>query len=135
MRALLDHPLIVDLLALSLPAADFVVAGSGPMLAHGLIDDPSDLDVVARRGAWDIAVGLGEVEPAPFGPVRRVVLLDGRIEILDGWFPEIWSVADLIAGATVVAGIRFAAMDVVRKSKEILDRPRDHRHLELLGDK
>lgn len=132
MRALLDHPLIVDLLALGLPTADYVVAGSGPMLAHGLIDDPSDLDVVAREAAWDVAVKLGEVEQAPFGPVRRVVLLDGRIEILDGWFPEIWSVAELIAGATVVSGIPFVSLDVVRRSKEILDRPRDHRHLEIL---
>jgi hypothetical protein len=135
MRVLLDHPLIAALLALGLPPADFVVAGSGPMLADGLIDDPSDLDVVARGAAWEKAINLGEVEPAPFGPVHRVVLLDGGIEILDGWFPDLWSVDELIDGATVVDGIRFADMDVVRRSKEILDRPRDHQHLELLGDR
>ena len=42
-----QNPLIKKLFSLNLPKEDFAVFGSGPMFAHGLIDDLKDLEVIA----------------------------------------------------------------------------------------
>lgn len=127
------HPAFRVLEGLALPREDFVIAGSGPLLARGIIDDVADVDVVARGAAWRRAAELGEVTPAPFGGVRHVVLGGGKVEVLDGWLPDLWSVDELIAGAEVVGGLRFVRLDVVVRTKESLRRPRDREHLDLLA--
>lgn len=130
---LTDHALIRQVLALGLPANDFVIAGSGPLLAHDIRWEVGDIDVVARGAAWNRALALGEPEAAPFGDgVRRVLLLDGRIEILNGWFPDIWTVDELIDGAEVIDGLRFAALENVRVWKTLLGRSKDHLDVKLI---
>jgi hypothetical protein len=122
------------LLSLELDVDDFVVAGSGPLLARGLVASISDLDVVVTEAAWRIAVKEAKPEPAPFGPVNHVLMFDGALEILDGWFPELWTVAELIRTADEFEGIRFVNLGVVRRSKEILGRPVDLRHITLIDE-
>ena len=62
----LAHRFFRELRSLRLPADDFVICGSGPLFARGWIDDPGDLDIVARGAAWEIVAGLGTVEAAPY---------------------------------------------------------------------
>ncbi|MEU8380699.1 hypothetical protein [Streptosporangium sp. NPDC048865] len=129
----MDHPLIREVLSLRLPADDFLVAGSGPLLALGIRDDIGDVDVVARDKAWSRALSLGTPGPAVFGGgVERVQLLDGRIEILNEWFPEIWSVDDLIERSSVVDGVRYASLEDVYHWKRKLDRPKDRKDVILI---
>lgn len=64
-----EQPLFRSLASLDLPADDFIIAGSGPMLAHGIRSTLGDLDVVARGAAWDKALTLGTPRQPP--RVRR----------------------------------------------------------------
>ncbi|MGW5685443.1 hypothetical protein [Nonomuraea sp. NPDC003754] len=132
MRAI-DHPLVRALLSLELPPADFVIAGSGPLLAHGIKDDIRDLDVVARGQAWARACAFGAPEPSPFGEhVEKVAVLDGRIEIFNGWFAEAGTVDELIARSEVVDGLRYESLADVRRWKRLLGRPKDRADLALI---
>lgn len=129
----LEHPLFLSLLSLDLPRADFAIAGSGPLFARGWIDSIGDLDVIARGPAWDQARKLGKVADAPLSTVQRVSLLDDRVEVLDGWFPEIWSADLLIDGADMLLGLRFVKLHIVAETKKMLNRPQDKLHLAVLA--
>ncbi|GIF46766.1 hypothetical protein DFJ67_1456 [Asanoa ferruginea] len=128
----LHNPCFVALLKLGLPTEDFAIAGSGPLFARGWIEEISDVDVVARGAAWRQAAALGKIARAPFFPVNRVTIADGKVEVLDGWFPEIWAVDDLIDNADVFQGLRFVQLSVVLTTKRLLGRPRDKAHLRLI---
>jgi hypothetical protein len=129
----IDHPLVQELSALRLPKDDFVVSGSGALLARGIRDDIADLDVVARGRAWTTALSLGALAPSPFGPhVERVTLLDGKIEIFNGWFPDVGTVDDLIERADVIDGLRYESLADIRRWKQTLDRPKDRDDIALI---
>jgi len=134
MHQFASHPFFQRLLSLNLPREDFAVAGSGPLFALGLIEELSDVDVIARRRAWSIALKRGCPAPAPCSTVQRIELFDKKVEILDGWFPEIWNVDDLIDSADLIDGVRFASLNVVRQTKEIMRRPKDLVHVRIIDE-
>jgi len=129
MNHFLRHPFFRQLLSLELLDSDYVVSGSGPLYARGLIDEIGDVDVVARDTAWTRACELGTPRPAPYANVQRIELFNGAVEVLDGWFPEIWKTDDLIDDADIIAGVRFVQLEVVRRTKQMLGRPHDLDHL------
>ncbi|GAA0560465.1 hypothetical protein GCM10010172_49470 [Paractinoplanes ferrugineus] len=117
---------------MQLPVKDFVIAGSGPLFVRGWISDPHDLDIVARGSAWQMSKALGAVQKAPYSTTQHVQLFDGNLEVLDGWFPEIWPVDELINTADIIDGIRFMALNVVLETKLMMGRERDLEHVEVL---
>lgn len=121
-----SHVFFGQLLSLHMPTGDFAIAGSGPLYIRGLIDELGDLDVIARRDAWDIATAHGEPVRVDYSTAQVVRLFGGHIEILDAWFPEVWPVDELIDNADVFEGLRFVALDVVRKTKEAIHRPKGY---------
>jgi hypothetical protein len=128
----LNNPMYQELLSLQLDRENFAIAGSGPLFARGWIDDPSDIDVVARASAWDTAAQLGRVTSGPYSSVHRISLFDGDLEILDGWFPERWSISQIIDEADLICGLRFVRLDIIVATKEMLARPRDLTHLTII---
>jgi hypothetical protein len=112
---------------LALPAGEYALHGSGPLLAHGLVDSVGDLDVVARGAAWARALELGR--PVP-GRQDLVVALPGDLEVWSGWLDE--DVDELIDGAETVAGLPCVRLERVLAFKEALGRPKDRHHIELL---
>ncbi|MFB6398038.1 hypothetical protein [Polymorphospora lycopeni] len=122
------HPLIRMLRALHLPATDYVVFGSGPLLAHGLRTQLGDLDVVARGAAWDRLAAMSRPVTAPSGHGRMVRL---QIEAADRWLPG-FDTDHLIRSAEWHAGIPFAPLSEVRRSKLATARPKDRADLALI---
>ncbi|MEV5431047.1 hypothetical protein [Streptomyces sp. NPDC052701] len=110
-----EHPFFRKLISLGLPVDGYVIAGSGPMLARGLRENVGDLDVVANEAAWRVALEWGQPEAAPLGYAQRIVLFDGVIEILDGWFG--YPVDSLIMEAETIEGIRFMPLKRVLEWK------------------
>ncbi|MEV4843475.1 hypothetical protein AB0K20_09685 [Micromonospora matsumotoense] len=133
MNTLHGHLYIRELLSLHLPQQHFAVAGSGPLFARGWIADPGDIDVIARGPAWTAACKYDTPSPAPYSTVQQLQLFCGHIEILDGWFPELWSTDRLIDEADVIGGIRFVQLAVVAATKQKLNRPRDREHLAVMA--
>ncbi|MFF4949745.1 hypothetical protein [Streptomyces chattanoogensis] len=119
------HPLVRKLLSLELPSSDYVVAGSGPLLAHGLRAEVTDLDVVARGEAWKIATSIADPKPPPSGHGLRVAIFDGGIEVFDRWLPGTPDADDLIDGAELIEGIPFCPLSVVLDWKRRADRGKD----------
>jgi hypothetical protein len=128
-----EHPFFGLLGSLHLPPEDFAIAGSGPLFARGWIAEIGDLDVIARGQAWRQISQLGKVEEAPLASVHRVLLFDGKIEVLDGWFPAIWDVNTLIDEADLISGLRFVKLEVVAETKKMLQRPQDIQHLDRIA--
>ncbi|APY86882.1 hypothetical protein DCW30_30555 [Streptomyces alfalfae] len=128
------HPLVQKLLSLSLPPTDYVVAGSGPLLAHGLRDRIGDLDVVARGAAWKTVTGLGDPVVAPSGHGLMVVLFGGDIEVFDRWLPGAPEPDVLIENAEWVCGIPFCPLAQILVWKERSLRPKDQTDAQLIMD-
>ena len=111
---------------LDLDVRDFVIFGSGPLLAHGLRYGIHDLDVVARGPAWQRVLehgcpGTGSVNGAPMA-----LFWDGLIQFSQGWISADWDADDLIDRAQRVQGWPFATLADVLAYKEILLRPKDY---------
>lgn len=122
------HPLIRMLRALSLPADDYVVFGSGPLLAHGLRTDIGDLDLVARGAAWQALTATIRPTSTPSGHGRMVRL---GVEAFTDW-PG-FDTDRLIAVAEDHEGIPFAPLAEVRRAKLASRRPKDLADLALIG--
>jgi hypothetical protein len=129
-----EHRLIRLLTNLRLPTNDYVIFGSGPLLAHGLRTDIGDLDIVARGTAWDICASLHQPQPALSGYGSMIRLYGGALEIVDRWISPLWDTDQLIDNAQVIDGLPFASLIDVVASKWATDRPKDHTDLGLIRD-
>ena len=128
----LEHPFMQKLLSLQLPPGDYVVAGSGPLLAHGLKEDISDLDVVARGRAWEMVTRLGRTSTPPSGVGKMVLLFGGEIEVFDAWLPGVCDTSTLIDEAEVIQGIPFSPLARVLDWKRQSNRPKDRIDVDLI---
>ena len=105
----------------------YAVFGSGPLLAHGLIEFVNDVDVPACGTAWEAAPGAassGEMEDAV------VRLGGGEVEIFGGWLGM--DADEIIDGAETVWGLPFARLEDVLAFKRLLGRPKDREHARLV---
>jgi hypothetical protein len=134
MDSFLSYPHVRDLLSLNLNVDDFAFIGSAPLFARSWIEDPGDIDIVARASAWTAVAGLGEVTRIPDSEVRKISLFDGKVEILDGWLPEYWSADEMIDGADIIYGLRFVRLEIIAKAKRLLSRPKDLKHLRIISE-
>ena len=103
--AFLSHQFVCELSSLGLNPCDYVIAGSGPLFVRGWIDDPGDIDVVARGGAWDRAKDLADPRPSRRGDAQQVTLFGGHIQILNRWIPQFGSVDFLIGKSDFICGL------------------------------
>lgn len=118
--------------ALDLPAGDYAVFGSGPLLVRGIIDAANDVDVVSRGAAWDRASALGEIITLPQHGVAVASFLDGAITIGTKWAYGDIDVDELIDTAEIIDGLPFARLEYVVEYKRAAGRPKDLEHLRLL---
>jgi hypothetical protein len=119
--------LLGEVRALGLPAWNFVLFGSAPLLVRGIVPPTGDVDVLARGPAWEAARALGPTVRLPHYGVDVVRLLDGRIEIGTVWGIGNVDVDDLIDSAEDIDGLPFAGLAHVRAYKELAGRPKKRR--------
>lgn len=112
-------------MSLGLELGDYVIAGSGPLLAHGLRRTVGDLDIVARGDAWRAATKLSAPVHAPSGRGSMVLLFEGDLEIFDTWLPGTVGADALIDGAEWIQGLPFCPLEVVLGWKERSPRGKD----------
>jgi hypothetical protein len=105
-----------------------VLAGSVPLLAHGLVDDVGDADVVVSPTDWR---RLSDGHPRRIGHHGdRIAVLPGGIELFDGWYGE--TKTSLVYRTVVVDGWSVMGLEDVLAFKQRMRRPKDAPHLELL---
>jgi hypothetical protein len=129
LTGVLDNPLIQRLVALNLERSDFVIFGSGPLLACGLRKSIRDLDVVARGAAWQRAstIGLSAVGVLTGDPI--IHFWGGRIQCSQQWISPGWDSDKLIDKADIIDGLRFAKLADVLTYKQFLLRRKDIRDI------
>jgi hypothetical protein len=119
---------------LDLDRRDFVIFGSGPLLAHGLRRSIRDLDVVARGTAWRRVSERGFPAAGAITGAPMALFWGGLIEFSSGWISEGWDTDDLIGRAEIIHGLPFAQLTDVLAYKQMLRRPKDGPDIEALLD-
>ncbi|MCA1603971.1 MAG: hypothetical protein LC775_00450 [Acidobacteria bacterium] len=117
---------------LHLPACNYVIFGSAPMYAHGLRHKIADLDIIARRCAWQTITSLGELKTAPSGNGYMVELYGGQLQFFDQWITPDWDVDKIIQEAVYIDGLPFARLSEVLRSKSQANRSKDQDDLRVL---
>jgi hypothetical protein len=116
------------LLAMAMPPDDHAVFGSGPLLAHGIIDSVDDLDVICRGRAWERAVSIGEPVLLEDG-ITVISTHDGAITFGRSWRYGDFDIDELIDTAEMIAGVPCVRLGHVVAYKQAADRPKDRSHL------
>ncbi|WP_433521675.1 hypothetical protein ACQPZ2_30845 [Nocardia pseudovaccinii] len=117
---------------LDLDRRDFVIFGSGPLLAHGLRRYVHDLDVVARGPVWDRVSRHGIPDTGTINGAPMVLFWGGLIQFSSGWISEDWDTDVLIDRSETIQGMPFARLTDVLAYKQILRRPKDRPDMEAL---
>ena len=110
---------------LDLDRSDFVIFGSGPLLAHGLRQSIRDLDIVARGTAWDCVSQHGSPARGSINGAPMAVFRGGLIQFSQGWVSDDWDADDLIDRAEIIQELPFAQLTDVLAYKQMLLRPKD----------
>lgn len=110
---------------LNLPQNDFAIFGSAHLYHCGLRDSIGDIDIIARKKAWEIATLLGKMENAKSGVGQVVELFNGDIEIFNDWPHGPWSIDDLIDTAIEIEGIKYVSLDNILKWKQKSNKEKD----------
>ena len=118
--------------ALELPAGDYAVFGSGPLIIRGVIPLENDLDVIARGAAWDRASMKGTLIHLPEHGVDVASFLNGRITVGRSWGYGTPDIDALIDTAELIDDLPFVRLSHVVEYKMIANRSKDLDHLELL---
>lgn len=108
-----------------LDCQDFVIFGSGPLLAHGIRQSVSDLDVVARGSSWQRVLQYGVPSIGSLNGAPMVLFWGGLIQFSSGWISEDWDIGSLISQAEIIDGLPFAQLADVLRYKNSLSRPKD----------
>ena len=111
---------------LDLDRRDFVIFGSGPLLAHGLRYGIRDLDIVARGSVWQHVSEYGSPDTGSITGAPMALFWNGLIQFSQGWISDDWDTDDLIGRAESIQGWPFAQLADVLAYKQMLLRPKDH---------
>ena len=117
---------------LNLPAGDFAIFGSGPLIIRGIVPASNDLDIICRRRAWDYIKGVGEPEYLTEYKLNIVTMFDGSLTFGNKWGIGAFDTDELIDSAELIDGLPFVRLEYVAKYKKISKRPKDLQHLEAL---
>ena len=118
--------------SMGLPAGDYAVFGSGPLLVRGIIESVNDLDVICRGPAWSRARELGPLVDLDEEEVRIVSTHDGAITFGITWGYGSFDLTDLIDTADIMLDLPFVRLEHVIEYKRVADRPKDRIHIDLI---
>lgn len=121
--------LVMLVTELDLDCRDFVIFGSGPLLAHGLRRRIRDLDIVARGAVWQQASQHGSPATGCINGAPLALFWGGLIQLSQGWVSDDWDADDLIDRAEVIQGLPYAQLTDVLAYKQMLLRPKDHQDI------
>lgn len=119
---------------LNLPAGDFAIFGSGPLIVRGIIPAANDLDIICRGDAWRNVQAMGELQYLTEYDLSIVTMYDGRLTFGTRWAIGDFDTDELIDGAELIRGLPFVRLKHVAEYKKRSQRPKDCRHLEALNE-
>lgn len=122
-----------DLLrSLHLPAGDYAIFGSGPLIVREIIPASNDLDIICRGSAWKTVQKIGEPAYLSELDVAVVTMCGGRLTFGSEWAIGDFDINELIDSAEIIDGLPFVRLEHVASYKQIAKRPKDLEHLKAL---
>jgi hypothetical protein len=115
---------------LQLPAGEFAIFGSGPMIVRGWIGGANDLDIICRGKAWEMACATGVVSYDERHEVSIASHCNGRVTFGTEWAIGRFDVDELIDSAEMVNELPFVQLQHVVAYKTIRGSAKDLLHLE-----
>lgn len=124
---------VLDLLAgTDLGQGDHAVFGSGPLLVRGIIDQVSDIDIIARGTAWERAAAAGRLIHLAEHDITVASLHGGRVTVGTAWAIGAVDIDSAIDTSEIIEGFPWVRLDLVAGYKRVAGRPKDIEHLKLL---
>ena len=120
--------------SVDLPAGDYAVFGSGPLLVRGIIDQAHDIDVIARGEAWTQALEQGELTYLPEEDITVAAFFDGDLSVGTTWAFGDVDINDLIDTAELFEGVPFVLIEHVIAYKRVAARDKDQDHLQRIAE-
>ena len=117
---------------LDLPAGDFAIFGSGPLIIRGIVEATNDLDIICRGAAWEAVQRIGVLASFEDGN-SYVSLWDGLITFGTTWKYGSFDLDELIDTAELIDGLPFVRLESVVTYKRAAGRAKDHDHLERMS--
>ncbi len=122
-----------DLLrSLHLPAGEYAIFGSGPLIVREIIPASNDLDIICRGSAWKAVQKIGEPAYLSELDVAVVTMCGGRLTFGSEWAIGDFDINELIDSAEIIDGLPFVRLEHVASYKKISKRPKDIEHLKAL---
>jgi hypothetical protein len=117
----------------SLPLGQYVVFGSGPLMAHG-IRDSADVDLFVTPTLYQTLKADGWEEKELNNPPGGVCLFRGIYEADDTWHYGVYDPTpeQVISVAEVIHEVPFAPLTEVLRWKRAFGRPKDVADVELI---
>ncbi len=126
----MSNPSIRTLRELDLPAGEWALFGSAPLLLRGWIDSVNDLDVITRGSAWSLVQEIGQ--PEAFENGRTMYRVGADLTFGNYWYYGDFDIDELIDTAEPIDGIPCVLLEHIVTYKEIANRPRDREHLAII---
>jgi len=122
--------LLEELDRLNLPKGHYAITSSGVLAIRG-IRKANDLDILVTPKLWN---DLSQKYPNKINPPKDIKI--GNLHIFwEGSFDEqspIATVAEQINTAATIKGYRFVSLKLAKKFKEVSEREKDKKDLELI---
>lgn len=123
-----------QLKSLNLPANEFAVFGSGPLIIRNIIAAANDLDIICRGSAWETVQQLGTMEYLDEYDISVVIMCDGRISFGTSWGIGDVDIDELIDSAEIINGLPFVRLEHVVRYKKARASDKDVLHLKAFED-
>jgi hypothetical protein len=125
------NEIISEVKALGLPEGEYVLCGSCPLTAAG-IRETQDIDLFISDRLHDELVARGWKDIPKEGHDRPLTF--GHFDAHTDWHIGSYdpSLEEMLATATVIDGVPFAALEEVKKWKSQHQRPKDLADIELI---
>ncbi|MGH3375329.1 MAG: hypothetical protein ACRDP6_11365, partial [Actinoallomurus sp.] len=129
----IDRTRLLDAVrSLDLPADQYAVFGSGPLVVRGLRDG-ADIDLVVTHALYARLRDTQEWVVRPRDDGGETLARDDFDVMERLEFPRyVGDVPAMIAGAERIDGVPFVALPELRRFKAALNRPKDHVDLDLI---
>jgi hypothetical protein len=114
--------------ALGLPGRQYIVIGSGPLVALSIIPYGNDIDLAVSPELYAYLRKAGWEEHE--GPGGKPVLARGDFDVGVGYGD--WSLEQLLEDAFFIDGVPFTSIDKVTAWKRAKNRPKDAEHIRLI---
>ena len=124
--------LFEQLKSLNLPAGDFAIFGSGPLIVRDIVPASNDLDIICRGQVWEDLQSMGELQYLAEYGLSIVKMLNGRLTFGNRWGIGDFDTDELIDRAELIDGLPFVRLEHVESYKKISKRRKDLQHLQAL---